>query len=47
MAKLGEIKSNWKVAAKKPLPWGRDPDDAIGKIEWLTTELPKPPRRRS
>jgi hypothetical protein len=47
MAKRGEIKSDWKAAAKKPLPSGRDPDDAMGEIEWLTTEIPKPPRRRS
>jgi hypothetical protein len=41
MAKRGEIKSNWKAAAKKPLPSGRDADDAMGKIDWLTTEMPK------
>lgn len=42
MQKRGEIKSDWKAAAKKPLPSGRDPDDAMEEIDWLTTELPKP-----
>jgi hypothetical protein len=41
MAKRGEIKSNWKAAAKKPLPTGSDADSAMGKIDWLTSELPK------
>ena len=47
MAKRGEIKSDWKAAAKKPLPSGRDPDDAMEEVDWLTTELPKPRRRQS
>jgi len=42
MQTRGEIKSDWKVAAKKPLPSGRDPDDAMEEIDWFTTELPKP-----
>jgi hypothetical protein len=41
MANRGEIKSDWKAAAKKPLPSGRDPDDAMEDISWLTTEMPK------
>lgn len=45
MQKRGEIKSDWKAAAKKPLPSGRDPDDAMEEIDWLTTELPKPGRK--
>jgi uncharacterized protein (DUF4415 family) len=45
MAKRGEIKSDWKAAAKKPLPTGRDPDDGMEEIDWLTTELPKPHRK--
>src|ERR1700676_2399956 len=45
MQKRGEIKSDWKAAAKKPLPSGRDPDDAMEEIDWLTTELPKPQRK--
>jgi hypothetical protein len=47
MAKRGELKSDWKVAAKKPLPSGRDPDDAMQEIALLTTELPRPKRRKS
>jgi hypothetical protein len=46
MAKRGEIKSDWNAAAKKPLPSGRDPDDAMEEINWLTTELPKQRRRQ-
>ena len=42
MRKRGEIKSDWNVAASKPLPSGRDPDDAMEEIDWLTTELPTP-----
>jgi uncharacterized protein (DUF4415 family) len=45
MEKHGEIKSDWKAAAKKPLPSGRDPDDAMEEIDWLTTVLPKPQRK--
>jgi hypothetical protein len=47
MAKRGEIKSDWNAAAKKSLPSGRDPDDAMEEVDWLTTELPKPRRRQS
>ena len=43
MEKRGESKSDWKAAAKEPLPSGRDPDDALEEIEELTTELPKRP----
>jgi hypothetical protein len=46
MHKRGEIKSDWKTAAKKPLPSGRDPDDAMEEIDWLTTALPKRRRRQ-
>jgi uncharacterized protein (DUF4415 family) len=42
MEKRGATKSDWKAASKKPLPSGRDPDDAMAEIDWLTTELPKP-----
>ena len=45
MAKRGEIKTNWKEAAKKPLPSGRDVDNAVGEINWMTAELPKPQRK--
>jgi len=42
MNKRGAIKSDWKAAARKPLPSGRDPDDAMEEIDWLTTALPRP-----
>src|SRR6202034_87111 len=45
MEKRGESKTDWKAAAKKPLPSGRDPDDAMEEIDWLTTALPKPQRK--
>jgi uncharacterized protein (DUF4415 family) len=45
MQRRGEIKTDWKAAAKRPLPSGRDADDAMGEIDWLTTELPKPQRK--
>jgi uncharacterized protein (DUF4415 family) len=45
MHKRGELRSDWRAAAKKPLPSGRDPDDAMDEIDWLTTELPKPVRK--
>src|ERR1700728_250258 len=43
--KRGEVKTEWKAAAKKPLPSGRHADDAMEEIDWLTTELPKPQRK--
>jgi uncharacterized protein (DUF4415 family) len=45
MAKRGAVKTDWKGAAKKALPSGRDPDDAMDEIDWATTELPKPKRK--
>lgn len=45
LEKRGESKTNWKAAAKKPLPSGRDADDAMDEIDWLATELPKPQRK--
>jgi uncharacterized protein (DUF4415 family) len=42
MQRRGDIKSDWKAAARKPLPSGRDADDAMEEIDWLTTELPQP-----
>jgi uncharacterized protein (DUF4415 family) len=45
MQKRGEVKTDWKAAAKKPLPSGREPDDAMEEIDWATTELPKPRRK--
>jgi hypothetical protein len=46
MAKRGEIKSDWKAAAKKPLPSGRDPDDAMEEIDRLIAGMPKSRRRQ-
>lgn len=45
MEKRGETKTDWKAAAKKPVPSDHDPDDAMEEIDWLTTELPKPQRK--
>jgi hypothetical protein len=45
MEKRGESKTDWKAAAKKPLPSDRDPDDATEEIDWLATTLPKPRRK--
>jgi uncharacterized protein (DUF4415 family) len=42
LQKRGVVKTDWKAAAQKPLPSGRDADDAMEEIDWLTTELPKP-----
>jgi hypothetical protein len=47
MQKRGEVKSDWKAAAKKPLPSGRDLDDAMEEVDRLTTEMPKSRRRQS
>ena len=41
----GESRSDWKVAAQKPLPDGSDPDDAMEEIDWATAELPMPRRK--
>jgi uncharacterized protein (DUF4415 family) len=45
MEKRGQSGTDWKAAAKKPLPSGRDPDDAMEEIDWVTTELPRPIRK--
>lgn len=45
MERRGEVRTDWKAAAKKPLPSGRDPDDAMEEIDWVTTELPKARRK--
>lgn len=44
-ARRGESKSDWKAAAKKPLPSGEDADDAMEEIDWATVELPLPRRK--
>ncbi len=45
MQKRGQSKSDWKAAARKPLPSERDPDDAMEEIDWATIELPRPRRK--
>ena len=45
MRRRGESKSDWKAAAKVPLPSGDDPDDAMEEIDWATAELPLPRRK--
>ena len=45
MRRRGESKSDWKAAAKVPLPSGDDPDDAMEEIDWATAELPMPRRK--
>lgn len=42
----GKSKVDWKAAAKRPLPSGSDPDDAMEEIAWATTELPTPRRKQ-
>lgn len=39
--------TDWKQAARAPLPDGSDPDDAMEPVDmdWLSTELPKPRRK--
>ena len=43
--KSGEVLVDWKAAAKKALPSGNDPDDAMEEIDWATTELPLAQRK--
>jgi len=45
MEKRGEAQTDWKAAARKPLPSGRHADDAMEEIDWLTTQLPRPKRK--
>jgi len=45
MKAAGKTETDWKAAAMKPVPDGSDPDDAIERIEWTTTELPMPKRK--
>ena len=45
MERRGEVRTDWKAAAKKPLPSGADPDDAMEEIDWATTKLPLPRRK--
>ena len=45
MERRGEVKTDWKAAARKPLPSGADSDDAMEEIDWATVELPLPRRK--
>ncbi len=45
MRKRGEDRSDWKAAARKPIPSGDDPADAMTGVDWVTTELPLPQRK--
>ncbi len=40
----GLSKTDWAAAAKKPLPSGDDPDDAMEDVDECTTEMPPRPR---
>jgi uncharacterized protein (DUF4415 family) len=42
MKAAGKTQTDWNAAAMKPVPNGSDPDDAMDRIEWATTELPMP-----
>ncbi len=44
MKRRGEVMTDWRAAAKKPLPSGEDPDDAMEEIDWATTKMPLPRR---
>ena len=46
MKARGEAGSDWKRAARQPVPDGSDPDDGIAPVDmdWVTTELPLPRR---
>ena len=47
MRAAGKTGSQWRKAARMPVPDGADPDDAIGPIDgkWALTELPLPRRK--
>ena len=45
MQAAGETGSDWEAAARRPVPDGTDPDDAVEPVEWATTELPMPKRK--
>lgn len=42
MEKAGKVRSDWKRAARMPVPDESNPDDAIEpvRIDWATTSLP-------
>ena len=39
-----KTKTDWRAAANKQIPDGGDPDDAMERVDWATTELPMPKR---
>jgi uncharacterized protein (DUF4415 family) len=41
----GQTGSDWDLAARKPIPDGGDPDDAMEEVDWATTTLPLPQRK--
>ena len=45
MKAAGKTHTDWKAAALKPVPDGMNPDDAMERIDWATTELPMPKRK--
>ena len=45
MKAAGRTETDWNAAAMKPVPNGSDPDDAMDRIAWATTELPMPIRK--
>jgi uncharacterized protein (DUF4415 family) len=45
MRAAGKTQTDWNAAARKVMPDGADPDDAMDPIEWATTELPMPKRK--
>jgi uncharacterized protein (DUF4415 family) len=45
MKAAGKTQTDWKAAAMKPVPDGSNPDDAMDRIEWETTELPMTKRK--
>lgn len=45
MREAGRTRTDWKAAAQKPAPDGRNPDDAMEPVDWATTELPLPKRK--
>jgi uncharacterized protein (DUF4415 family) len=45
MRATGKTRGDWTAAAGKPMSDGSNPDDAMERIEWATTELPMPKRK--
>ncbi|HKN29436.1 MAG TPA: BrnA antitoxin family protein [Roseiarcus sp.] len=45
MQAAGKTGSDWQAAARRPIPDGSDPDDAMEHVAWATTELPMPKRK--